>query len=107
MEAFGRNGYHFPVRAISAAEADAYRGRVEEFEFDHGLIMKTPYRNKPHMVFKWANELIRHPHIVDTVEDILGPEPAGLGHQLLHQGAQRSRLCVLAPGLDLLGPVAS
>ncbi|HEX7812295.1 MAG TPA: phytanoyl-CoA dioxygenase family protein [Burkholderiales bacterium] len=74
VEAFGRNGYQFPLRALSAAEADACRSKVEEFEFEHGLIMKTPYRNKPHMVFKWANELIRHPRILDTVEDILGPD---------------------------------
>ena len=25
VEAFGKNGYHFPVRVISAAEADACR----------------------------------------------------------------------------------
>ena len=73
VEAFNRNGYHFPVRVISGAEANAYREKIEAFEFDHGLIMKTPYRNKPHMVFKWANQLIRHPRILDTVEDLLGP----------------------------------
>jgi ectoine hydroxylase-related dioxygenase (phytanoyl-CoA dioxygenase family) len=73
VDAFGRNGYHFPVRVISAAEADTYRQKIESFEFEHGLIMKTPYRNKPHMVFKWANQLIRHPRILDTIEDILGP----------------------------------
>lgn len=73
VEAFRQNGYHFPVRVISAAEADACREKLEEFEFEHGLIMKTPYRAKPHMVLKWVNDLIRHPHIVDTVEDILGP----------------------------------
>ena len=73
VEAFGRNGYHFPVRVISGAEANACREKIEAFEFDHGLIMKTPYRNKPHMVFKWANQLIRHPRILDTVEDLLGP----------------------------------
>jgi chlorinating enzyme len=73
VEAFGRNGYHFPVRAISEGEADILRSKVEEFEFEHGLVMKTPYRNKPHMVFTWASELIRHPRILDTVEDILGP----------------------------------
>ena len=73
VEAFQRNGYHFPVRVISEAQADACRQKIETFEFDHGLIMKTPYRNKPHMVFKWANQLIRHPRILDTVEDILGP----------------------------------
>jgi non-heme Fe2+,alpha-ketoglutarate-dependent halogenase len=73
VEAFKKNGYHFPVRVLSEAEADAYRKKIETFEFDHGLIMKTPYRNKPHMVFKWANQLIRHPRILDTIEDILGP----------------------------------
>ena len=74
VEAFNRNGYHFPVRAVSATEADAYREKIEAFEFDHDPIMKTPYRNKPHMVFKWANQLIRHPRILDTVEDLLGPD---------------------------------
>jgi non-heme Fe2+,alpha-ketoglutarate-dependent halogenase len=73
VEAFRRNGYHFPVRVISKAEADDYREKLEDFEFEHGLVMKTPYRTKPHIVFKWANQLIRHPRIVDTVEDILGP----------------------------------
>ena len=73
VEAFRRNGYHFPVRVISTAQAGEYRQKLEEFEFEHGLIMKTPYRTKPHMVFKWVNELIRNPRIVDTVEDILGP----------------------------------
>lgn len=74
VEAFQKNGYHHPVRVMSEAQADACREKLETFEFDHGLIMKTPYRNKPHMVFKWVNQLIRHPRILDTVEDILGPD---------------------------------
>ena len=74
VEAFNKNGYHFPVRVMSGKEADACREKVETFEFNHGLIMKTPFRNKPHMVFKWANQLIRDPRILDTVEDILGPD---------------------------------
>jgi ectoine hydroxylase-related dioxygenase (phytanoyl-CoA dioxygenase family) len=36
--------------------------------------MKTPYRNKPHLVFGWANRLVRHPKILDAVEDLLGPD---------------------------------
>jgi ectoine hydroxylase-related dioxygenase (phytanoyl-CoA dioxygenase family) len=74
VETFGRNGYHFPLRVMSAEEAAGYRRRLEEFEAVHGLIMQTPFRNKPHMVLKWANELIRHPRIVDAIEDILGPD---------------------------------
>lgn len=73
VEAFRRNGYYFPVRVISVAEAEDYRHKLEDFEFEHGLIMKTPYRTKPHMVFRWVNGLIRNPRILDAVEDLLGP----------------------------------
>ena len=74
VEAFNRNGYHFPVRVLSEAQAAGYRQSIEAFEAEHGLVMKTPYRNKPHLVLRWANELIRHPGIVDAVEDLLGPD---------------------------------
>jgi hypothetical protein len=74
VQAFNRNGYHFPLRVLSEEEAAGYRRRLEAFEAQHGLVMKTNYRNKPHLVFKWADELIRHPKILDAVEDILGPD---------------------------------
>jgi non-haem Fe2+, alpha-ketoglutarate-dependent halogenase len=72
VEAFDRNGYHFPVRVMSEDQALGYRRKLESFEAAKGLVMKTPYRNKPHLVFKWFNDLIRNPEILDAVEDILG-----------------------------------
>jgi ectoine hydroxylase-related dioxygenase (phytanoyl-CoA dioxygenase family) len=74
VEAFRRNGFHFPLRVMSEQQAAGYRRRLEEFEAVHGLVMKTPYRNKPHLVFKWANELIRHPKILEPIQDLLGPD---------------------------------
>jgi hypothetical protein len=74
VEAFNRNGFYFPLRVISGEEAAGYRRRLEEFEAVHGLVMKTPYRNKPHLVFKWASELIRHPGILEPIQDLLGPD---------------------------------
>lgn len=74
VEAFKRNGYHFPVRVITQAEAAGYRQKIAAFEAVHDLVMKTPYRNKPHLVFGWANELIHNPRILDAVEDLLGPD---------------------------------
>ena len=74
VEAFARNGYHFPERALTAEQAQAYRAKLEGAEARLGTpLMKTGYRNKPHLVFTWADELIRHPRILDVVEDILGP----------------------------------
>ncbi|HZP93648.1 MAG TPA: phytanoyl-CoA dioxygenase family protein [Burkholderiales bacterium] len=74
VEAFERDGYHFPLRVLSEAEASECRRRVEAFEAEHGLIMKAAWRNKPHLLFPWLNELIRHPKILDAVEDLLGPD---------------------------------
>jgi non-haem Fe2+, alpha-ketoglutarate-dependent halogenase len=74
VEAFSRNGYHYPVRVLAEQEADEYRRKLEDYEFTHGLVMKSPYRNKPHLVFTWANRLVRDPRILDVVEDLLGPD---------------------------------
>jgi non-haem Fe2+, alpha-ketoglutarate-dependent halogenase len=74
VEAFARNGYHFPVPAMSAEQAGGYRARLEALEAQLGQpVMQTNLRNKPHLALAWADELIRHPKILDTVEDILGP----------------------------------
>ena len=74
VEAFARDGYHFPVRALSAEQAADYRGRLEALETQLGKpVMQTNFRNKPHLALAWADQLIRHPKILDAVEDILGP----------------------------------
>jgi len=73
VDAFARNGYHFPLRALSADEALGYRRRLEQSEAMLGGPMRGTLRSKPHLLFTWANELIRHPAILDAVEDVLGP----------------------------------
>ncbi len=74
VEAYARDGYHFPVRAMSAEEAGRYRAKLEGLERQLGQsVMKTELRNKPHLALAWADELVRLPRILDAVEDILGP----------------------------------
>ncbi len=72
VEAFRRNGYHFPIRVMPEALALELRAKLEAFEARHGLVMKTLYRNKPHLVFKWLNDLMRLPAILDPIEDLYG-----------------------------------
>ena len=36
--------------------------------------MQGAVRHKPHLLFTWLNELIRHPRILDAVEDVIGPD---------------------------------
>ncbi len=74
VEAYARDGFHFPVRAMSAEEAGRYRGKLESLEQQLGQsVMKTNLRNKPHLALTWADDLVRHPKVLDAVEDILGP----------------------------------
>ena len=66
-------GYCAPVPVLSGAEADGLRRMLETFETS-GRGMQGAVRHKPHLLFTWLNDLIRHPRILDAVEDIIGPD---------------------------------
>jgi hypothetical protein len=74
VEAFHHDGYLFPLRALSGVEAHACLDRMERSEQQQGGPLQGPLRNKPHLIFTWAAELVRHPAILDAVEDLLGPD---------------------------------
>ncbi len=66
-------GYCAPVAALSSAEAATLRDRLEQFEACAG-VLSGRLRHKPHLLFTWLNDLVRHPRILDAVEDIIGPD---------------------------------
>jgi non-haem Fe2+, alpha-ketoglutarate-dependent halogenase len=70
------DGCLFPVPALCEDEARAYLGKVEQFESQYGGPGKWPraLSHKPHVILTWLDALIRHPRILDTVEDIIGPD---------------------------------
>jgi len=71
--AFDRDGFHFPVRVFDTGQIASYRSRLEAFERRMGGPLGGQMRNKPHLLFTWADEIVRHPLILDAVEDVLGP----------------------------------
>jgi phytanoyl-CoA dioxygenase PhyH len=66
-------GYHAPVPVLTAREAHELRRRLETYEAGAG-VLSGRLRHKPHLLFTWLNDLIRHPRILDAVEDIVGPD---------------------------------
>ena len=77
VEAYRRDGFLLPVRAMSAQDARRYRGDLEAFETRLGQKLTDAgrkYRSRTYLLFKWANELVRHPAILDAVEDVIGPD---------------------------------
>jgi len=71
---YDRDGYCFPIRVLSSAEARRYRDELEAYEAATGAPIQSNMRHKIHLLFTWANELVRHPRILDAVEDIIGPD---------------------------------
>ena len=74
VEQYVREGFFFPVPVLSIEEARQYRERLERAERDLGGPLRGVYRIKPHLLFTWLGDLIRHPAILDAVEDVLGPD---------------------------------
>jgi non-heme Fe2+,alpha-ketoglutarate-dependent halogenase len=73
LDRYRRDGFYFPIRVLGAAEALEYRRRVEAVEADHGGRLGGELRQKPHLLFTWLADLVRHPAILDAVESVLGP----------------------------------
>lgn len=73
IDFFQTNGYLFPFRAVSPAEAAALRGRIEAYEAEAGEEVNKRLKIKAHLAFPWMCELARHPAIVTIVQSLLGP----------------------------------
>jgi ectoine hydroxylase-related dioxygenase (phytanoyl-CoA dioxygenase family) len=74
VAAYRRDGYHFPVRVMSADDARRYRAALEAHEAEAGQPLQGNLRHKSHLLFTWADELVHHPRILDAVEDVIGPD---------------------------------
>ena len=68
---YKRDGYCFPVEILQHEQAAANRARLEDFETSQGKPIGGAFRNKSHLLFTWVDELMRHPKILDAVEDLI------------------------------------
>ncbi|MFT5219790.1 MAG: non-heme Fe2+,alpha-ketoglutarate-dependent halogenase [Planctomycetota bacterium] len=74
VEHFEQQGYLSPLPILSAEQAAAYRQQLEAYETELGHPVQGPLRTKPHLLFKWVDELMRHHRILDCIEDLIGPD---------------------------------
>ena len=73
LEAYQRDGLLFPKRVLTPERAAAFRAEWEGYEAENGGPINGKYRYKSHLVFRFVDEIIREPSILDLVEGILGP----------------------------------
>ena len=71
---YHRDGFLFPIDAFSSEEAHQFRDRLEGFERQDGRLFGKSHNFKPHLLFPWADALVRHPAVLDPIEDIIGAD---------------------------------
>ena len=73
-EQFEHAGYLSPVSIISEFQANTFRASLEAYEQELGHPVQGPLRTKPHLLFKWVDDLMRNDTILDCIEDLIGPD---------------------------------
>jgi len=66
-------GYHFPIDALSASEVADFRRKLEDMKPGAEARSRARCATRSHVLFTWINEMVRHPKILDAMEDLLGP----------------------------------
>ena len=71
---YERDGYVCPVDGFSPERVRGWRERLEDFERRDGRRFGKGHNFKPHLLFPWVDALVRHPAVLDPVEDLIGPD---------------------------------
>jgi len=70
---YHENGFLGPIDLLSQDEVAEIRRHVEEIEAKLGAKMMSRFRIKAHLPFPFLCDLVSHPKLLDTVEDLIGP----------------------------------
>jgi len=73
IDAFHRDGFVSPMRAMPEERALYYRRSLESFEANYPDA-RIKLDQKAHLLCPWVDEMIREPRILDATEDLLGPD---------------------------------
>ncbi len=70
---YEREGYLFPIDVLTQDEVAACRASLEAVEARNGGKLLPAQRPKSHLLFKWLDDLIRDPRVLDPIEALIGP----------------------------------
>ena len=71
---YSDEGYLIGLSAIPAAQAAECCARFAATDLAPLAAFDHPWHAQVHLLFTWAAEIVRHPTILDTMEDLLGPD---------------------------------
>ena len=91
VEAYSRDGFLGPVDLYSTDEIAAIRHHVEAVEERVGGEIQSRFKIKAHLPFRWMADIITNEHLLDAVEDIIGPNILCWGSSFFQKGAEDPR----------------
>lgn len=71
---YAAHGYVSPIEGLDAKEVGRFVAEMDDIERRRSADVWRRARGKPHLLIPWLNELMRHPDILDAVEDVIGPD---------------------------------
>ncbi len=74
IDQYHRDGYVSPIRVMDADAAQVFRRRFEAYEAANGGWYELSKGQKLYLFQTWVADLVRHPRVLDAVEDVLGPD---------------------------------
>ena len=69
---YQQEGFFSPLQVMSEGDTAALRCELETFEKSQGHPIEGFQRTKNHLLFKWVDDLMRNPRLLDAVEDLIG-----------------------------------
>lgn len=87
VELYSQTGLLSPITLFDAQTAAGLKTRYDSMVAHHGGRIPARFNQKPHLLYPWLSDLIRHPAILDPVEDLLGPNLLCWGGQFFAKPA--------------------
>jgi non-heme Fe2+,alpha-ketoglutarate-dependent halogenase len=77
VKRYRHDGYLYPLPALTAGEVEIVLAGLARFEARLGTRLsdaERKWRSAAYVFLPWVADLVRHPHILDAVESVIGPD---------------------------------
>lgn len=74
LESYDESGIATPIRILPQVDAEAIGERVMAARKPGDADIELAFRTSPHLLFPWLYDLATLPSVLDSVEQILGPD---------------------------------
>ncbi len=74
IASYREDGFVSGIDVMTRDQAHGFLQALEAAEALQGQRLVKGSNFKPHLLFRWADELAYHPRILDAVEDLIGPD---------------------------------